>query len=283
MGREPLLDLAIIEGEVPEAPPAGAVEIVLRDQEGAALGRAWTLDGRHLIHIRGVATFVVDTQSEQVRAISSPPLDRRLVAAAYYTNVLPIALHIVRGYQGLHASAVRIGDHGVVAFCAASAGGKSTLAYGLSRRDGNSLWADDAVALNVVAGSVECIPLPYSVHLRPASAVYFGRDSEASRRRSEGESDPEQLAALFVVQRSATGNPAAEIVRLPLSEALPAVLPHAYFFGLGELERRRRIMEDYLEIVSRVPVFRLGHTAGFDRFPAVLDRIEQTLATAIES
>jgi hypothetical protein len=283
MGREPLLDLAIIEGEGPHAPPADGVEIVLRDQGGAPLGMAWTLDERHCIHLPGVATFIVDAHSEQVSAISPPPLDRGLVADAYYTNVLPIALHIVRGFQGLHASAVRIGDHGVVAFCAASAGGKSTLAYGLSRRNGNSLWADDAVALNVLGGSVECIPLPYSVHLRPESAVYFGRDSGAGGSRWEGESDPEQLAGLFVLQRTATGSPPVEIVRLPLSEALPAVLPHAYFFGLGELEKRRRIMEDYLEIVSRVPVFRLGLTAGFDHFPAVLDRIEQTLATAIES
>jgi hypothetical protein len=283
MGREPLLDLAIIEGEIPESPPAGGVEIVLRDQAGATLGTAWTLDERHWIHIRRVATFVVDARSEQVTAISASPLDRRLVTDAYYTNVLPIALHIVRGYQGLHASAVRIGDQGVAAFCAASAEGKSTLAYGLSRREGYSLWADDAVALNVVGGEVECIPLPYSVHLRPESAAYFRRDSEAGRPRSEGESDPERLALLFVVQRSATGRPPVEVVRLPLSEALPALLPHAYFFGLGELEKRRRIMEDYLEIVSRVPVFRLGLTAGFDHFPAVLDRIEQTLGTAIES
>jgi hypothetical protein len=283
MGREPLLDVAMIEGEVPESPPAGGVEIVLRDQKGTALGTAWTLGERHWIHIRDVATFVVDAGSEQVRAISSSPIDRRLVRDAYYTNVLPIALHIVRGYQGLHASAVRIGDRGVVAFCAASTEGKSTLAYGLSRREGNSLWADDAVALKVGAGSVECIPLPFSVHLRPESAAYFRRDSEPGKPRSEGESEPERLAVLFVVRRIATGSPPAEVVRLPLSEALPALLPHAYFFGLGELEKRRRIMEDYLEIVARIPVFRLGLTAGFDHFSAALDRIEQTLTTAIES
>ena len=50
-----------------------------------------------------------------------------------------------RGWEALHASAV-LSPQGVVAFCAGSGTGKSTIARGLSER-GYQLCADDAVAV----------------------------------------------------------------------------------------------------------------------------------------
>ena len=50
------------------------------------------------------------------------------------------------GGEVLHASAVR-GPLGVVAFCADSLGGKSTMAYAMGR-GAYRVWADDAVAID---------------------------------------------------------------------------------------------------------------------------------------
>jgi hypothetical protein len=154
----------------------------------------------------------------------------------------------------------------VVALCARSGTGKSTLAYGLSRRAGYELYADDAVAFDASGPEVTAVPLPFTLHLRPASAEHFG--AVAARGPAGGERAP--LAAVVVMARG------AELAarRLTAAEAFTAALQHAYCFDLEARPRRRETAERYLELTARVPVHELTFPAGFERLPELLDLLE---------
>src|SRR5919106_5320553 len=95
---------------------------------------------------------------------------RDSILDAYYRSVLPMALQ-AQGAEVLHASAV-LTPRGVLALCARSGTGKSTLAYGLSRR-GYPLRADDAVAFENSGAQINVRPLPFSIRLRPDAAAFF--------------------------------------------------------------------------------------------------------------
>ena len=58
------------------------------------------------------------------------------------------------------------------------------------------------------------------------------------------------------------------------STAFRSLLTHAYCFDPDESERKRRMVEAYLSLTQRVPVFRIGVTAGLEHLPKLLDAIE---------
>jgi hypothetical protein len=224
----------------------------------------------------GLATFVWRDGSDEVTAVTAGAT-RSAVEDAFERCVLPMVLH-TRGLQVLHASAVR-GPRGVLAFCATSGTGKSTVAYGLSRRAGYSLWADDAAAFDTARPGVQALPLPFSLHLRPSSLAYFG-DKTASVAAVTA-AEPAPLTAVFVLERAADPLVAvAHAARLPAADGFTAVLQHAYCFDLETRRRRRETAEQYLELTARVPVCRLRFRTGLKTLPAVLDRIEEIVAEA---
>ena len=77
----------------------------------------------------------------------------------------------VQGHEVMHASAVRM-SHGLVVLCGSSHMGKSTLAYGFSRR-GHPQWADDLVVFEPAGNAATAIALPFRPSLRSASASTF--------------------------------------------------------------------------------------------------------------
>jgi hypothetical protein len=263
-----------------QAARGGDAEVVLRDNEDLVFGLAWTAEGKHWIEITGVATFRLAPGSDEVVAFPEPGASLGGVEQVFYSSVLPIALHALHGYQSLHASAVLFEPFGVVAFAAVSETGKSTIAAGLSAR-GHPLWADDALAFDARpdARFVECIALPFALRLKPDPSR--ARTSDPSTKRSVHRTA--RLAAVCLPERRAGDRDerAAEVVRLSPTDAVTAVLPHAYFFSLGELERRRQTIEDYLELVARVPVLQVRFDATLERLPGVLDEIERGVRDAL--
>jgi hypothetical protein len=183
--------------------------------------------------------------------------------------ILPLALQ-AHGREVLHASAVRA-PAGIVALCARSGTGKSTIAYALNTR-GHLLWADDAVCFEPNDAGIDTLPLPFSLRLRPASAAFFAdRAVDNGLRSPEGR---EPLAALFVLERAA--GPAA-LERLQPADAFPAVLTHGYCFTTNDRERTGAMVRNYLELVDHVPTFRLRFPDGLDGLDDVLELIEGAL------
>ncbi|HEX5418340.1 MAG TPA: hypothetical protein VFZ25_22005, partial [Chloroflexota bacterium] len=207
-----------------------------RDAWGVVRGFAGEANGGYWIRLPGIATFRFSDQG-RVRAFVEADYSPAAVDEVYHREVLPVALQAT-GTEVLHASAVRF-PSGVVAFCAGTQVGKSTLAFGLSRR-GFGLWADDAVAFEVFGQSARAIPVPFQLRLRPASAAYFGVNGDPELRASvappadPAPAEPAPLGALWVVNREArrAGAPDFATRRLRQSEAFPAILAHAYCFGL---------------------------------------------------
>ena len=189
---------------------------------------------------------------------------------AHRRLVLPLALQIL-GQEVLHASAVAV-EAGAVAFCASSGTGKSTVAYSLARR-GHPPCADDAVAIEFGRRGPELLPLPFALKLRPASAAYYGENAGPLEVQDPVDSRP--LAAICVLQREDEGN---GVRRLDRAQAFPAVLAHAYSFGLDDERRRRRMMEHYLRLASEVPVFRVDLASGLSTLAGTLDQIQAAVA-----
>src|ERR1700681_3983242 len=156
------------------APPARAFDPrfeVWRDLEGEVYAYAESCGDEYRMHLPGLASFRFSSRGDEVSAEINGATTEELVLDAYRRRVLPMALQ-VSGREVLHASAVR-SRAGVMALCADSGTGKSTIAFGLNSR-GYPLWADDLVAFEVSDHGTHAISLPFNLRLRPSAAALFG-------------------------------------------------------------------------------------------------------------
>ncbi len=270
-----MLELTVAEcGHSGIPSPAEAFEVEeWRQADGTITAVGYAAGGWQWLHLPGVATFRFDDSSQQVAAYAEPTCGRQTLLDAFQRCLLPIALQ-ARGYEALHASGVR--SHlGAVAFCAVADTGKSTLAYGLSRR-GYALWADDAVVFELGEAGIRALPTPFRMRMQAASVEYFG---EAPLPAQAPVEEAVPLGAVCLLERAPLSgeHPAAEITRLSGSRALTGVMTHAYYFDLRNAERKARMVQHYLELIARVPVFELRFQPGFDQFPAVLEAVERTI------
>jgi len=254
---------------------------VWRGAGGAVVAYGTILHGEHWIDMPGVARFRFGHSSLSVIARPHPAASPGLVEDGYRRTVLPLTLQ-VQGTEVLHASAVR-SPRGVVAFCAGSGTGKSTLAAALGER-GYPLWADDAIAVDTSTAPVMTVRLPFRLRLRRASAEFFGGERAArvagSEVPEEGVGERVRVAALCVLQRTDRVAGAVAVERLCASAALPAVLVHAYCFSLRDPDHKRRMLQHYVSLVTKIPVFEVWIESGLERLPEVLDGIEQALVRA---
>lgn len=280
------LTIAGADSVTPAPPDTDDSEVeVWRQEDGAVYVYSITVDGQHVLQLPHIGRFHFGGDEERVTVVPDPSVLPESLLDAYRRCVLPMALY-ARGRAMLHASAVVVG-HRVVVLCGVSRAGKSTIAYGLSRR-GYALWADDAVALDVSGSWIRCIPLPFEIHLRAASASFFHAEPAGSQIRSSRDSgnhsgkQPMSVAAVFVLGRPHRDDGlACKTARLSPAQAFPAVLAHAWWFGLKDVERKRRMVEHYLGVAARLPVFEIRFPTGLERLGAILDVIEDTVHTVL--
>jgi hypothetical protein len=260
---------------VQSGPPVGTApanaEVVLRDADGVPRAYGSRNAAGLRIHFPDLADFSVRNGEDEIVAETRAP--SAVVHDLFRTAVVPLALQ-ASGYEALHASAVRIGA-GVAAFCGFSGSGKSTVAYGLSRR-GYPLWGDDAVVFAAGReGNVSCFPIPFTLSLRAASREFF-RVGTPPLQIVEDHGQASTFAAVVALERSLHEPPGVEPVAL--SDAVRLLLPHAYRFTLSDRARTKQTVETYLELVTSVPVIRARYEPGFSEFPALLDAIESVVA-----
>jgi hypothetical protein len=253
---------------------------VWRDADGVDRAHCFVLQGRHWIHVPGVANFSFSIPADVVTAIPRFAIPTAQVHETYRRSVLPLVLQAA-GTEILHASGVRASE-GVVAFCGVSGVGKSTIALALSRR-GVPLWADDALAVDTAGSSICSTPLPFEMRLRPQAAAFFGSPSPhgsgAERTASSNAEDKEgvPLVAVCVLERLGTGSCGVEVERLRPSAALPRLLAHAYCFSLKESGSKRRMIQHYVDLSARQPVIEVRFQPALERLPAILDAIERAV------
>jgi hypothetical protein len=271
-------------------PPPGSIACELpadsheaeiwRDNSGNICARGYIAGGYGWMHLVGAGTFRFDPNMREVAAFALSGVNPDLVREAYCHAALPMALHFF-GCEVLHASAVRA-PGGVVAFCARSETGKSTMAGALAAR-GYALWADDAVAIDLDDTHNPRTPirtrlLPFNLRLRRPSAHYLG---EVGARITAAQAGREfaaiPLATLCVLERSGDLHCDVEIKRLSAREAFAALLPHAFCFSVAHQPRKRAMLGLYLRVAAEIPVFSISFAPGFERLPDILSAIENTI------
>ena len=272
-GTDALGGLLKLSVRRPPSPPAyspdGAAVERWHDREGRLAGygdaeRGW-------LHLLGVGTFTFGPGIIEVSA--QPGLGLDAIHDAHRRLALPLVLAAL-GHQVLHGSAVLM-PAGVVALCAPSGVGKSTLAYGFTRR-GLTAVGDDAVALEPAAPVPLVMPLPFALRLRAPSRAHFSTNGElATQREVAREGLP--LAAVCTLERAVVSAP--RVQRLPPADAFRSVLAHAYSFGLTDAARRRRMVDAYLGLASSVPVFRATVPEGLEVLHSTLDAIERAVTS----
>jgi hypothetical protein len=265
----------IIEHGTPRRSPAPALE-VWRDPEGMARGYVYSHDRRDCVRLPGLAVFEFEREGGHVKAFPEGPARPERIEDAFYRRVLPMALQ-ARGCEVLHASAVQLSRGAVVGFCGLARSGKSTIAVGLSRR-GYPLWANDALVFEVSGKSVQALPVPFSVRLRPDSQAFFGRHAEPDDWIEQRCRESMPMAALCVLNRARANHSASiDVRRLSPVGALRALLTQACCFTTGDAERKRRTMIHYLDLVGRLPIFEISFATGLQHLSVVLDAVEEIL------
>jgi hypothetical protein len=225
-----------------------------------------------------VATFRCD-RSGAVDAYPDAGIDLDRVDDLYQRTLQPLALQAL-GWEALHASAVRLGEK-ILAFCGERGAGKSTIAYALAAR-GYTQAADDTLVFEPAPGAVGALVLPFRPRLRPESAALLCPHGEDGQATQTAWSSPTTvpLAAIVVLARSGEGTPVMS--RLGGGAAFAAILAHAHCFDPDDPATRRRVLENYLDVAAKVPVFSLRFAPGLDALPRMLDSIEaETAAPAV--
>lgn len=227
--------------------------------------------GRVRLHFPGLVGFELSPEEDTVRATPYSALDRDWLRGVFSSSVIPLILQ-ARGLEVLHASGV-LGRRGVVALCADSGVGKSTLAMALASR-GHRPWADDAVAIDLRGGAAVCLALPF--RLRPRSTE--PRDLPVLEDMGLSPQRTSMLAGVVCLERSSGPSPAV-LKKLGAADAFPAMLRHAYCLRLFDRAEKTRLACHYLNLAERVPAFELRYGSGRRALEAAVDELEELLAT----
>lgn len=252
--------------------PAQLIDVgaeVWRDPEGAVQARSYIQNGCAWIDIPGTALFRFGLTTRKTTAFPDPTASPELIFETYLRVVLPIGLSY-SGHEVLHASAV-LGKAGIAGFCAPSGTGKSTLATAFCRQNYRA-FADDALVLDfqLLPERITAISVPFSIRLAADSEL---RDA---RITAVGTETVAPVAGLYALERGPVPPSEPKVIRLRPGDALAALLPHTYHLSLGDAERKRAILSRYLELVSRVQVYKVIFSPEFSCLPALVKAIEQT-------
>lgn len=283
-----MLKLRIERTGVIVPPPGRAVNPqygIWRDLDGGVYAYTETLGDEYRMHLPGLATFRFSSRGDEIAAEVHGGTGEEPVLDAYRRRVLPMALQ-VSGREVLHASAFRA-PSGVVALCADSGTGKSTIALGLNGR-GYAIWADDLVAFETSDQGSRAISLPFKPRLRPSAAALFGLKAiglatEASASVLATGAEAVTLSAICVLRRAQSCARPVAVRRLSPGESLAAVLAHAWYFAIQDGERKRRMISHYLELVAGIAVFEVSFLTGLEHLPATLDAIEEVARGSVLS
>jgi hypothetical protein len=266
-------------------PPSHPEAVLWRDNDGQLCAYGYTSGGDHWLHFPGLASFRFHNLTDHITAFAPASTSTAAIRDTYFRSVLPMVLQH-EGIEVLHASAVRY-SQGVVALCARSGTGKSTMGYGLSRR-GLRLWSDDALPFEPGVQVANALALPFALRLLPEVRRFFGLseaaegvDADSIPAEPTAGGEPRETAPMLAVielerHNEANGNK-VEIRRLSSSQAFPVLLAHAYCFSLKDLAKKRRMMVNYSRLAATTPVFKIRFRTGVENLPLILDEIEATI------
>ena len=244
-----------------DAPRAGQKVNEWLSDEGEIYGQAYSSESLQWIEWLGLGVFAFSAGSNEVRVWPDPSTPQKAIVDTFSRTLEPIILQAL-GWQALHAGAT-VGPKGVLAFCGKKGSGKSTLAFAMHQA-GWRQFADDALVLRFDQDCVTASPVPFTPRLRPASRAYFAHAHSAALSFSNRGNLP--LAAVFLLQQKPELTK-PHISLMPQARAFSEVLAHAHCFDVGDPTQTRRLVEDYIVLAARVPVFALEYHPDLQQLP----------------
>ncbi|CAN5667130.1 hypothetical protein BH18ACT13_BH18ACT13_01590 [soil metagenome] len=261
----PLLELA--EFDIPQPEEADGPVARWEANDGIELV-GYRANGTRWIAIRGLAAFRFDRTGDVAAAAIGG--SEQAIRDAWVRSVLPLVMQ-ARGTQVLHASAVA-GPSGVVALCGTSTAGKSTMAAALQGQ-GHRVVADDALAFVVTGSAAHALTLPFRLRLRPASAAHLELPPIAEQGDG-GERLP--LAAIVLLEPGAADGDQPRSVLVAPTEAVGALMPHAYCFSLEEA--KEALVRAYAALTGSVLVQRLSFPRELEHLAGTVEHVEALLS-----
>jgi hypothetical protein len=269
------LTLASTPVAIPAHDPEHPDTQVWHAPDGRPVAYFYPVAGDYWANLPGIAAYRVQPDGA-VLAVPEAAASYALILDAYRRTVLPQALQFF-GREVLHASAV-VASGAVVGFCAFSQTGKSTLAFALARR-GYSPWADDALVFETTGKDATALALPFAIRLRPQSQEFFQveplpPEQEPQNGTVRVGSERRPISAICVLSRTEKDEQAA-VVPLESSEAVTALLPHAYWSSLADEERKAQMLRAYLQLANAVRAYRVAIPPDLEKLSLVVDEVER--------
>jgi hypothetical protein len=258
----------------PVLPGGGPVRQRWLDVDGALVATGGADRGRWWMHWPALGTYVFGPDGPVV-AYPSGGSTRAALHDSFTRGVIPVVM-LARGCEALHASAV-LTDAGVVAFCARSGTGKSSLALALALR-GAVLWADDTVAITCSDDGIEAVALPFRVRADDRAQAAAGLPTQV---RSVGPGARRPLRRVYVLTRDATLDPCRpELTPVGGGASFERLLAHAHPFELATDTRRRAMIERLLGVAGSVPMYELRFAPSLDHLRLLAESVSAHLCSA---
>jgi hypothetical protein len=219
-------------------------------------------DGDHLLTFGRRANFHLDRDGALL--LCAPAEPARTDWCRFLLDTALCCASSIRGFEALHASAVRTGD-GIVAFVAAHGAGKSTLAAELIGR-GHALFCDDVLALSRAGAEVLAHPGPPLMTLPAEAAEVSGLGEPLGRPAKDGtrwvrvrrpEAVPGTLAAIFILERHRSLEPR----RIPESVRPGRLAPHTLSLTRDPARALSRLGL-LRELAASAPLYSIGAPDG---------------------
>ena len=262
-----MLSLSILEGV---APATGRQVNAWTDECGKVFARVFSSDDHYRIDWPGVGAFAFRLGSRDVLVWPEPDARHEEISDTFGRLLQPVILQAL-GKQALHAAA-SVGPTGTIAFCGNAGSGKSTLGFAM-RQAGYRQLADDALVLQLEQDRVSVCPLPFAPRLRPVSRLHFGYADQNPAPHVDVWPADLVVSAIFLLRQDEQAERPRPVL-LPQAQAFPAVLAHAYCYDAQDRSHIRRLVDDYLAMVSRVPVFALQYRPDLQRLPQLIEIIQ---------
>jgi hypothetical protein len=250
-----------------------------RDGNGEVFARAYTSKLFRWIDWPGLGVFAFSAGSREVQVWPELGIQHQAVVDTFSRTLEPVILQTL-GWQALHAGAA-VGPTGVFAFCGRKGSGKSTLAFAMHQA-GWRQFADDALVLRFSQDRVMSCPLPFTPRLRAVSQAHFAYALNLSPSSPDAAAPADAvevpLTAVFLLQPNPDLS-GQRISLMPQVRAFSELLAHAHCFDAEDPAQTRRLVEDYLELVARVPVFALEYRPDLQQLPHLTRTVVEAAAS----
>ena len=247
----------------------------------------------YLVRFPGQADFTIQNPGDTEVEIFCHPVpehDPAQTSNLFHNQILPILGNHAGGLF-LHGSAVRMSDvegsknNGAVAFLGLSRGGKTTLA-GSFAKAGFAFLTEDVIDLRHGGGKYWLQPKRSKLRLFADSAQHLlgpGAQFDDDNRKQDveaGEALPfaknaEPLRQIYILGTD-HGAPLS-IRRLGMSEALSALLPHAFILDVEDKTRLRGHFSRMADLSQDISCYALDYRREYAELPRVQEAVLSNL------